>query len=88
VVNWDSGRLRFQEVESILSTFLDRPGVPLAGMDVVGDWSPVRVRGWFRWLFHLTEHPPLDVDPLRARQCNQRTNRRLLAALTAPALTR
>jgi arginase family enzyme len=83
VVNWDSGRLRYREVETILSTILDRSGVRLAGLDVVGDWSPVRVQGWFRRLFHWTEHPALNVDPAQARRCNQRTNGRLLAALAA-----
>ena len=83
VVNWDSGLLRLSEVETVLAAFFDRARDRLAGMDVLGDWSPVQVRGWFRWLFHLTEHPTLDVDPPGARRCNQRTNARLLAALAA-----
>ena len=51
----------------------------LAGMDVVGDWSPVHVQGWFRKMFHLTEHPPLDIDPDYANHVNQCVNLRLLA---------
>jgi hypothetical protein len=86
VVNWDSGRLRLGEVETVLDVFFDRAGGRLAGMDVLGDWSPVRVRGWFRWLFHMTEHPALDVDPDHARRRNQWVNGRLLAALAGREL--
>jgi hypothetical protein len=46
----------------------------IAGMDVVGDWSPVHLKGIGRRLLHWTEHPVLDVWPLRASRQNQRTN--------------
>ena len=59
--------------------FTAAAGGRLAGMDVVGDWSPVQVRGWFRKLFHLTMHPPLSIDPDYAERVNQRVNLRLLA---------
>jgi hypothetical protein len=53
----------------------------MAGMDIVGDWSPVRLDGLFRRLFHLTEHPALSVTPGEARRRNERTNQMLLAAV-------
>jgi hypothetical protein len=78
VVNWDSGHLDLSEVRAALDVFCDAAGGRLAGADVTGDWSAVRVDGWFRRLFHLTMHPPLDVVPPFARQCNERTNLALL----------
>ena len=79
VVNWDSGRLTMPEVGFVLDAFTAAAGGRLAGMDVVGDWSPVELRGWFRWMFHLTMHPPLAVDADHARRVNQRVNLRLVA---------
>jgi hypothetical protein len=78
VVNWDSGHLRLSDVSVILKGFEDAARGNLIGMDIVGDWSPVRVQGWFRRLFHRTEHPPLDIDPADARRRNEQTNLALL----------
>jgi hypothetical protein len=83
VVNWDSGRLTMEEVGCVLDAFIDAAGGRLAGMDVVGDWSPVHVRGWLRALFHATMHPPLRVHPDYAASVNQRANLRILAERTA-----
>jgi hypothetical protein len=80
VVNWDSGHLDLEEVQTILDVFRDWSQDQLAGMDIVGDWSPVRLHGLFRQMFHLTEHPALSVTPGDARRCNERTNQMLLAA--------
>jgi hypothetical protein len=80
VVNWDSGHLRIDEATMVLDTFLQAAG-GLAGADLVGDWSPVHVRGWLRRLLHQTEHPRLTVDPERATVRNEATNGRLLACL-------
>jgi hypothetical protein len=78
VVNWDSGHLHFTETAAVLDAFLAAAGGRLAGADVVGDWSPVVVDGWFRKLFHLTEHPPLKVDRGEARSVNSALNVQLL----------
>src|SRR5207244_405985 len=48
VPNWDSGVLDLTEVQEILQFFLKAAGTDLIGMDIVGDWSPVRTRGLFR----------------------------------------
>jgi hypothetical protein len=80
VVNWDSGHLELEEVQTILDVFRDWSQDQLAGMDIVGDWSPVRLHGLFRRMFHLTEHPALSVTPGDARRCNERTNQMLLTA--------
>jgi hypothetical protein len=89
VVNWDSGHLRLAEVGALLEVFMRSAGGKLAGMDIVGDWSPVRLRGLFRRFFHWTEHPRLALDPAEATRRNERTNLTLLdivqAATAIPA---
>ena len=62
IVNWDSGHLGIDEVEDVLSIFLEAAHGNLAGMDILGDWSPVRVDSLFRWIFHMTMHPALAVS--------------------------
>jgi hypothetical protein len=79
VVNWDSGHLTTPELENVLDAFTEAALGRLAGMDVVGDWSPVRVRGALGALFHLTEHPRLSIDPSLAARVNERLNLRLIA---------
>src|SRR5262249_1900715 len=87
VVNWDSGNLRFADVQSVLTEFLLAAGGNLVGMDVVGDWSPVRVRGALRHFLHLTEHPPLSVDPGAAAALNEHVNLALLETVRACSLS-
>jgi hypothetical protein len=81
VVNWDSGHLRLPEVEAVLTAFFRAAGGNLAGMDLVGDWSPVKVAGWFRRLLHLLEHEHQgeDVDPGRSARRNEEANLALIA---------
>jgi arginase family enzyme len=81
VVNWDSGHLTLAEVRTVLGGFLRSADGRVAGMDVVGDWSPVNVKGWLRRLLHFTEHPALAVAPHEALTVNDRTTEVLLEAL-------
>src|SRR5262249_6592244 len=69
------------EVLDVLGAFLAAADGNLAGMDVVGDWSPVRVHGMVRRFFHLTEHPPLAIDPHEATRRNEALNLNLLDAV-------
>jgi len=78
IVNWDSGHLELSEVCTILAWFLAACGDSLAGMDILGDWSPVRVQGRLRRALHVTEHPALDVDPAEAMRRNAQVNCTLL----------
>jgi hypothetical protein len=80
VVNWDSGRLVRGEVLHVLRGFLDASG-GAAGLDVVGDWSPVRVAGPFRRALHHTEHVPLAVNADEATRVNEALNLALLEGL-------
>jgi hypothetical protein len=79
VVNWDSGTLGFAEVLEVLKWFERASDGRLAGMDVVGDWSPVHLRPGVRTLCHWIEHPSLQIDPDLAAQLNQRMNKALAA---------
>jgi hypothetical protein len=78
VVNWDSGSFTLAEVRDLLQAFVAAARGDLAGMDITGDWSPVRLRGWLRRFMHLTEHPALAVDVKDATRRNQQTNLALL----------
>jgi hypothetical protein len=79
-VNWDSGHLLLAEAGAIVREFVAAAGGRLAGMDLVGDWSPVRVRGVLRHVLHWTEHPALAVDPVEAARRNELANLALLTA--------
>jgi hypothetical protein len=84
LVNWDSGHLTAAEVTAILSAFQSAADGELAGMDVVGDWSPVHLRGWMQRLLHWTEHPGLASDVDEATRRNESLNLRLLECLLSP----
>jgi arginase family enzyme len=81
VVNWDSGHLTCREAQYVIAAFVDAAQGRLAGADLVGDWSPVRVRGWFRRLLHWTEHISQSVDADHAARRNEETNLTLIAAM-------
>src|SRR5207245_605996 len=74
VVNWDSGRLRLAEVTAVLAAFAAAARGDVVGVDVTGDWSPVRLGGTLRRALHWTEHPALAVDPAEAARVNERSN--------------
>lgn len=88
VVNWDSGYLTAAEVLAILEAFTNAADGEWAGMDVVGDWSPVHVCDWSKRFLHWTEHPPLDIDANEAAERNQALNLRLLEWIAQPSLER
>ena len=66
LVNWDSGHLRLAEVETVLNVIRELAGESLRGMDIVGDWSPVRLQGLFRLFWHCTEHPAAEGQSKRS----------------------
>jgi hypothetical protein len=74
VVNWDSGHLSAREVVDVLQAFVTAAEGRLAGIDVVGDWSRVRLRGWLRHLLHWIEHPDQTIDPNEALRRNEQVN--------------
>jgi hypothetical protein len=83
IVNWDSGHLTVREVTDVLRAFLEAAGGEMAGMDTVGDWSPVRLRGLLRRALHWTEHPHLPIDPDEAARRNEELNLTLLQAVAS-----
>lgn len=72
-VNWDSGCLTPTEVLEVVEEFV-KASAGLHGIDVVGDWSPIRVTGAFRRLLDWVEHPRLHVDELAAQEINEAFN--------------
>ncbi len=88
IVNWDSGHLHWSEVSQVLEAFGNAAKENLVGMDVVGDWSPVRMEGALRHLMHWTEHPPLTVVPGEAAALNEATNVALLESAPLRRLVR
>jgi hypothetical protein len=86
-VNWDSGHLSLAEACDVVRSFSALAGV-LAGIDVLGDWSPVMVKGGLRRLMHLTMHEHRLVDPRAASRCNQRANMALFASIVDARATR
>jgi len=83
VVNWDSGPLQLAEVTAVLRAFLTAARGNVVGLDVLGDWSPVKLGGTLQRLLHWTEHPPLAVDPAEAARINERANLTLVQGLAA-----
>jgi hypothetical protein len=82
-INWESGHLTLADVQTVLTIFLELANSRLAGMDILGDWSPVHLRGGMRKLMHLVMHPAIDVNPEQANALNQRTNLALLDTVMA-----
>ncbi len=90
-VNWDSGHLSVLQTRAILEAFLLAADGVVAGIDVVGDWSPVRLQGIFRRILHFTEHPALRVESFQATRANEQANLSLLESVewfTKPASDR
>lgn len=83
--NWDCGKLGAEEVIGVVCAALAAAGGRLAGMDVVGDWSAVDVRGWLRGALHQSEHPLLHVDAAASARRNEIINLALVEALGAAA---
>lgn len=86
VVNWDSGQLTVPELLAILEVFAAAAGGRLLGMDVVGDWSPVHLRGLLRRLLHWSEHPVLAIDADEAARRNEALNLRLVECMSSVPL--
>jgi arginase family enzyme len=87
MVNWDSGQLTASEALAIIEAFANTADGELAGMDVVGDWSPVHARGLTRWFLHWTEHPALNINAHEAARRNEALNLRLLECIAPVPLT-
>jgi hypothetical protein len=77
-VNWDSGHLTVLQTRAVLEAFLMAADGNVAGIDVVGDWSPVQLKGIFRRILHFTEHPSLHLDGYQATRANEAINLSLL----------
>jgi hypothetical protein len=80
-VNWESGLLRVDEAVSVVETFVQAAGGRLAGADLLGDWSAVRLGHWLSRLCDRIDRPSVVHEPSEAAAVNQRANAALLRAL-------
>jgi arginase family enzyme len=87
LVNWDSGHLMVPEVAQVMEAFVQTAHGRLAGMDIVGDWSPVQTQGMLRRWMHWTMHPALKINPAEATRRNEELNLRLHDLIEQPAPT-
>jgi arginase family enzyme len=83
VVNWDSGHLTLAEIRLLLHAFLEKARGNLIAMDIVGDWSVVKIRGLLGRVFHWTMHPALQINADQAALRNEQTNLALLETIEA-----
>jgi hypothetical protein len=79
-VNWDSGHLTLAELCDVLRAFAGAAGA-ICGMDCLGDWSPVAVRGGLRHVMHWAMHEHRSIDSRSALRANQRSNLAILDAV-------
>jgi hypothetical protein len=88
-VNWDSGLLNLADAFSVLDMFLEAAGRRLAGADVLGDWSPIKLGTFLNWLCHRLDHPSPVHDPGAAARRNGAANAEILRWLrTNPAASK
>jgi hypothetical protein len=80
-VNWDSGVLRLPWALEIIQVFLEAAEGRLAGADVLGDWSPVRLDTTLNRICHWIDHPSPAHDLAQAARRNEQANVALLKAL-------
>lgn len=82
VTDWDQGGMRLEDVLQLISRMVRRH--KLLGMDVCGDHSSPVFRDPFRRLLSRADRPRLPaVDRARAIAVNDRTNGRIIAAMSA-----
>ena len=84
-VNWDSGLLRLPEASAVLDAFFEAAGGRLAGADLLGDWTPVRLGNWLAHAFDRIDHPSPSPERSEADGRNLRANAALLPALLGRA---
>lgn len=77
VVNGKPGILTLEEVQGILEIFLNAAEGNLAGLDMVGDWSPAADA----WLWLGSNSPSVPLSRREASRINQKTNLALLDLL-------
>ncbi|WP_013320575.1 hypothetical protein [Gloeothece verrucosa] len=80
---WDSGELSVEDVETIISTFVQLSNYQIAGVSICGDYSPPNYQSFFQ-LASLLEKAAilqgtrLEVHPY-SLEINEKTNERLLS---------
>jgi hypothetical protein len=86
VVNWESGLLERAQAVEVVATFVAAAEGRLAGADLLGDWSAVRLGGWINRACDWLDHPSPSPDPNEAATVNHQANAAFLEVL-APILS-
>jgi hypothetical protein len=79
--NWDSGRLSLDDLLALIGQFVAAARGNVAGIDLLGDWSPVRTDSWLGRLCHWTQHRAQTIDPELAAARNEAANTAIIETL-------
>ena len=86
LTNWEEGMLTLDELLDML--VLAKKDLDIVGVDIVGEYSPVKVKGAIKSIVSRIDHPKnfsaLGKSETLVRSVNQRTNIRILEALRTP----
>jgi len=85
LTNWDQGRLPLEELLTMLK--LIKENLDIVGMDITGDYSPIRVDGVFKniasWLDHPKRVSAAELPERAVTELNERTNLKILELVTS-----
>ena len=80
LTNWEEGNLPLKDLLSMLKTIRDN--LDVAGMDVTGDYSPIRINGAFKKIAAYLNHPKnikaMDLPESSVTAVNEKTNLKIL----------
>ena len=80
--NWDAGRWGLADATAVVRQFRAAAGGRLAGADLLGDWSAVRLGTWINRTGNWIDRPGPAVPPAGAGGRNERANAEFIRALT------
>ena len=79
--NWNSGCLWREDLFLILDILLEMCHDNVYAVDVTGEFSPVKISGWFRQLLHHLQHSESENQQIyeECNRINESTNLKLIA---------
>lgn len=85
ITNWDQGKMPLDHLLAILKVIKDN--CDIVGMDITGDYSPVKTEGAFKsamlWLSHPKKIEASKFSASEITALNERTNLKILEAVTS-----
>jgi hypothetical protein len=83
--NWDCGHLSLKDLQTVIHTFIRAAYGNVAGVDLLGDWSPIKTAGILRRILRRIEHHRPSVDAAEATHRNERANMEIVETVMAAA---